>query len=105
MIRPPYTASETDVVISSDRFFATPAWEPLCEWVRRHGVAPEDVPLDCWIHRDVEHRRVILPVVVRDDAGRMVKDGDGTVAIRIREVQLEAPPLPFPAEVLEGVAS
>lgn len=78
-----------------------PAWEAINDWCRKHGIDPRDVPLSCTITRLVEERQICVPLIERDDRGRARLDERGDrFVIKTVLVQLEAPPLPFPAEVL-----
>lgn len=82
-----------------------PAWKALLDWLRMHGLRPEDMPVENLIVRRLPERQVSAVFYEVDERGRrrLNSAGDGAVR-RTLVVQLEAPPLPWPAEVL-GVAS
>lgn len=64
--------------------------EPLCEWLRHHGIDPNEVCAEPgWIERDPGRRRI------RYLAPRLLPDV-GLVEHVVRTVQLEAVPSPFP---------
>lgn len=85
-----------------------PWWrEPLCDWLRKHGIDPTLVPLSCVIECDDANRTVAVTQHVLADDGRSVvmnTEHPEEPLIVMPRVQLEAPPLPWPTEVLEAIA-
>lgn len=72
----------------------------LCEWLRRHGIDPNNVAVPGWIHRQIDERRVRFLGYQEDyRTAPLPRDGDPT---EIQWVQLEAPPLPLPDVVDEA---
>lgn len=70
----------------------------LCDWLRIHGIDPDDLVLPCWVERDVENYRVRYLGAVRDENGKLQPAPGGEVVVTAEQyVQLEGPPLPFPA--------
>ena len=64
------------------------------EWMRRHGIDPNDVPVPGVLFRDPTNRRVTYTAYERDANGYVHVDGRPVVITRT--VQLEAGPEPFP---------
>lgn len=102
MREPRWTATDTIVTVNGPDFtWAFDAHRELLEWLERHGINPRDVPADCTIERDVEARCVRFPLAI---CGH-VADGELCACWGMSEpgvVQLEAPPMPFPALILAG---
>lgn len=79
--------------------------EPWCGWLRRHGIDPNDVVVPGWIRRNREAFRVEYLAIARDADGQIVcaEHGERHHARTCRSitgerfVQLEGPPLRFPA--------
>jgi hypothetical protein len=68
-----------------------------CEWLRRHGINPSEVPVPGWIERRVPEYQVRIHVYTRNEQGALIKNAERTGAVtETRIVQLEGPPLPFP---------
>jgi hypothetical protein len=82
-------------------FFESPAWRPAMEWCEFHGIDPHRVLAGTEIIRDagacaIRYTRI---VVVDADGGKVAHEC-GTVALEPVVEQGEAPPLPFPHEVV-----
>lgn len=74
-----------------------------CEWFRRHGANPNDVPVDNHIERHPDTYRLVYEVYARDGQGARYLNAERTDAVReIQVFQLEGPPLPFPEFTSEG---
>lgn len=71
------------------------AW---CDWLRAHGIVPDIVPVDGWIARDVENRRIRYLAFVLDDNGKHQVNPNNPLDVwaEERHVLLEREPLPFP---------
>jgi hypothetical protein len=68
-----------------------------CEWLRRHGINPSEVPVPGWIERRVQEYRVAYLAYALNERGQRYLNPEKTDAVREeRYVQLEGPPLPFP---------
>jgi hypothetical protein len=98
---PPCPVDGCDFVASVTR----PSAEAQLEWVRRHGLDADLIPLGTHIVIDRATRTVTVEECVRRaDNGRLLvervprPDGgvDIAVVLRRRTVQLEGPALPFP---------
>jgi hypothetical protein len=77
-----------------------------CEWFRRHGADPNDVPVDNRIERHPDTYRLVYEVYVRNEQGACYLNAERTDAVRkIQVFQLEGPPLPFPEFPSEGDTS
>lgn len=71
----------------------------VCEWLRRHGIDPHTVVVPGWIERQPDRCRVAWLSSVRDEAGNIVSNEARDEFLTVeRYVQLEGPPLPWPAE-------
>lgn len=67
------------------------------DWFRKHGVDPSDIPIPGWVERRPEDYQLVFEVYDRKD-GKFWRYRDGDNAARRTVVmQLEGPPLPFPA--------
>jgi len=66
-----------------------------CEWFRRHGVDPKDVPIPTRIERHCDTYRLVYETFSKDAHGKPYYDLSDLVRVRTF-VQLEGPPLPFP---------
>jgi hypothetical protein len=74
---------------------------PLCDWLRHHGIDPNDVCVSPgWIERDPHRRRVRYLTYGLDGRGQPLRDPlalDHDELLRVAvAVQLEAEPSPFP---------
>lgn len=79
-----------------DRLPEEPERLAWCEWLTRHGIDPSDVVIPGAVWRYPGEYRVYYRSLVRDSDGHPVWDDGGPREER-RFVQLEGPPLPFPA--------
>lgn len=86
--------------ITYDKYPPEPARKAVCEWLRRHGVDPNNVPLPGWIGRNEDTYQVVyLSFGVRDDPdGDWLECKAEDIVEVPRVVQLGGKPLPFPAE-------
>jgi len=74
----------------------------MCEWLRHHGIDPNDVPVPGWIERRPAERQVVHEAYALNEQGRRYMNETRTDAVReVRVVQLEAEPSPFPEEVYD----
>lgn len=86
-------------VLVFDKLPSEPVRLVMCEWLRRHGIDPNDVVVPGWIARD-ERTYAVRYLGFDRDAGeiRLTDDGKDLVR-RVYRVQLEGPPLPWPDDV------
>lgn len=78
-------------VLDGDLFFADrAAWLAVSEWVKRHGLTPEQVAACGPIHRDIERCRVVY-------AGRTDEYPGHAWTTCVQ--QGETPPMPWPTEL------
>lgn len=111
ILQPGVMCTETALyVVNWSVLAATPLREALQEWLRFHGIDPEDVVAhhpggEAILVRNVEERCVEYLVFLRDrDGHRFVyPNPDGTssdlAAMAARRAQGETPPMPWPPEV------
>lgn len=71
----------------------------LCDWCLHHGINPDSVPIGCYIERRPGARQVGYTRVVLNDQGHPCVDQNDQVVTTDAFQQLEAEPLPWPAEV------
>lgn len=110
-IRPPrpwpaFTVTDTELTIHAQDFplLAHDAWRALCEWAEFHDIDPKRVPMCSTIVRNVEACRVEYDQFEVDERGRPVSAWPDDEVLRRRVCsQGEAPPLPWPAALLEAV--
>jgi hypothetical protein len=70
-----------------------------CDWLRRHGIDPNEVAAPGWIERRPDTFQIVYEAYVLGDKGMPVWDPRTRGAIRtVRVFQMEGPPLPFPTE-------
>lgn len=70
-------------------------------WFRHHGIDPDGVHAKGWVERDTDRYRVTYKALVIEEkldngAIRYARNGKD-VLLKVRTVQLEAAPSPFPA--------
>lgn len=84
--------------------FLDPGWEPSLAWCEFHGIDPRLVPAGSSVVRDAARCSIsFTQVVVDEDGSKVTVPGDGDVLELVtRRVveQGEAPPLPFPPQVV-----
>lgn len=68
----------------------------LLEWCEFHGLDPHLMIGRPTIERDVERRRIVYDLVVREE-GRIVMGDDDAAVVRRVHCQGETPPLPWPS--------
>ena len=101
-----WAATEISCATGDDFGFvpgSLPTCRALCDWLRKHGLDPDNMPRENLITRCLAERQVCAVVFVIDETGRKRLDpttGDAETATVL--VQLEAPPLPWPADVWEA---
>lgn len=79
------------------RFPPEPERLAWCDWLRHHGIDPDDVVAVGWIERRVEQRQIAYEAYVRNADGNILYDAERDDARReIHVFQLEARPSPFP---------
>lgn len=71
--------------------------EAWCDWMRKHGLNPNDVALPGWVEADDASRTVRAVCYERDASGRIRIEGDEAVR-SVVEVQLESRPMPLPVK-------
>lgn len=86
------TADRRERMWLGDVKASDPAWQ---EWLRRHGIEPDDVliysgGIEGWVERQEGLYRIAWLAPARDERGKPVR------GVRERYVQLEGKPLPFP---------
>lgn len=76
-------------------------WWALLDWCRRHGMVPEQMPVQQVIFRDVDRCRVEYDEFVLVDGVRSY-DAREPSGFQVRRVvaQGETPPMPFPDVIL-----
>lgn len=68
-----------------------------CEWLRKHGVNPNDVIATGWIERRPDAYQLAYLSIELDDDGRPRYDRQRDDFVWTERVfQMEGPPLPFP---------
>lgn len=78
---------------------------PVCEWLRRHGINPDDVAVPGWIERQTDLYRLAYEGYICDDQGNiLINKARDAAQRRSTYVQLEGPPLPWPTALVEWVA-
>jgi hypothetical protein len=98
--------TEHELRVHSQRFpeLETKAWQALLEWCQFHGIDPIRVPMCSSIVRNVEHCRVEYDEIQLGEDGKPVPvPGCDRYVVRRVVAQGEAPPLPWPAELLQVV--
>lgn len=101
VLGPGYLADATTLHVLNRHALEDSTRLALCEWLRFHGLDPDNVTYDP-IVRDVEACRVRATVFLRDRTGhRFLVDRNDfdSIAQAYQYAQGEAPPLPWPAEV------
>lgn len=78
---------------------------PVCAWLQLHGVDPMLVAVPGWIERQPDTYRLAWESYVPDAEHKIRLNEARDDAVREpRHVQLEGPPLPWPAELLAWIS-
>lgn len=77
-------------------------WLPALDWVReKYGLDPDSIPIDSYLTIDYQARTITTEYFARDDAGRLVLDGNQVRRVMVVQ-PMESRPEQWPFAVVAG---